>query len=103
MKSLDEVFERLGNLQDYLDLRIDIVGNDVRTWTSVAKYLLPTFDYYIKNCVEDKGGKYDFSVRRYSSPAQVLQPIGKFKKFSRKLVYSYWMGTPFNYKEVCSK
>ncbi len=86
-----------------MNLRIDIVGNEARRWTSVAKYQLPTFDYYMKNCVEDKGGDYDFTTRRYSSPAQVLQPTGKFKKFSRNLVYSYWMGTPFNYKEVRSK
>jgi hypothetical protein len=107
--ALDQIFENLEHLKDYLNYRTDIVVNDANRWMGTSKNQLPTFEYYLKNCVYDSGGKYDFTVRRYSTPAQVLEPITfhsqnkhlmNSKRMYRFIVYSMWMGTGFNYKTV---
>lgn len=94
--------------KDYLAVRNDIIADNPFWWLGTAKYQLPTFEYYVKNCIEDKGGKYDFTQRNYSTYAQVLEPIENSQntsvrmnngKLYRFVTYSMWMGSPFNYKE----
>lgn len=105
--TIDEKFE---HFSDYLKYRIDIIANDPERWLNKSsKHQLPKFEYYLKNCVEDKGGKYDFTIRRYSTPAQNLMPISfcsqshiqmESRPLYRWVEHSFWMGTPFNYKTV---
>lgn len=103
------IYENIEYYKDYLKLRIDIIANDPNRWLGNSKMQLPTFEYYIKNCVKDKGGKYDFTKRNYSTPAQVLEPINfhsqnkyamNSKSLYRSIIHSMWMGTAFNYKTV---
>ena len=80
--------QRFNNLIDFLDYRVDIIANNPNRWLysfankerPTSYHNLPTFEYYLKNCVIDKGGKYDFTKRLHN--------------------ISYWMGTPFNFKTV---
>ena len=106
---LCRIYEDMDHYKEYLKLRIDIIANDPNRWLGNSKMQLPTFDYYLKNCVNDKGGKYDFTVRRYSTPAQVLEPISfhsqnkyamNSKRLYRSIIHSMWMGTAFNYETV---
>jgi len=98
--------DKLIHLRDYLNHRLDIIYSDFSSWQGLRKHNLPTFDYYMENCVEDKGGAYDFTVRRYwkndtlTEDTNVLHESRDFKstKVVRKTSYSIWMGTPFNYK-----
>ena len=103
------IYENIEHYKEYLKLRIDIIANDPNRWLGNSKMQLPTFDYYLKNCVNDKGGKYDFTKRNYSTPAQELEPItfhsqNKYamnsKRLYRNIIHSMWMGTPFNYETV---
>ena len=103
------IYENIEHYKEYLKLRIDIVANDPNRWLGNLKMQLPTFEYYLTNCVNDKNGKYDFTIRRYSTPAQVLEPISfhsqnkyvmNSKRLYRKIIYSMWMGTSFNYETV---
>ena len=103
------IYENIEHYEKYLKLRIDIISNDPKRWLGNSKTQLPTFEYYLRNCVNDKGGKYDFTVRRYSTPTQVLEPISfhsqnkyamNSKRLYRKIVHSMWMGTAFNYETV---
>ena len=104
--TIDEKFEHLSN---WLQIRTDIICNNPDKWLrDYKKNYLPSFEYYLKNCVEDKGGDYDFTVRRYRTYSERIYPIeSEFKpqlKLSQKIInieveYSYWMGTPFNYKQ----
>ena len=74
---------------------------------------MPTFEYYLKNCVLDKDGPFDYTKRRYKSHSQILIPDIDFangkkrplmkiiqKKIFSTVIYSYWKGTPFNYKQI---
>jgi hypothetical protein len=97
------------NFEDYLKIRIDIIANDPNKWLGTCKFQLPTFDYYLINCVEYKGGKYDFTKRSYSSPSQTLEPISfhnknkyamRSERLYRSVKFSMWMGTSFNYKTI---
>lgn len=106
---LCSIYEDMNHYKEYLKLRIDIIANAPNRWLVNSKMQLPTFDYYLKNCVNDKGGKYDFTVRRYSTPSQVLEPISfhsqnkyamNSKRLYRRITYSIWMGTAFNYETV---
>ena len=109
--TLEGIYERLDHYKNYLVYRCDIIANDPNRWLGSAINQLPSFEYYLKNCVEDKGGKYDFTVRRYSTPAQTLEPItfhsqNKYQmksiRLHRTISYSLWMGTAFNYETtVC--
>jgi len=99
MKALD-------NLQEYLNHRIDIMCNNPKLWIKQPQ-LLPTFDYYVKNCIEDKGGKYDFTVRRYVKEVNKYKPsmscnfinvIHELPEVNTITKHSYWMSTPFNFK-----
>jgi hypothetical protein len=104
------IYENIEHYKDYLKLRINIIANDPNRWLhEKMKYQLPTFEYYLENCVKDKGGKYDFTKRNYSTPAQVLEPISfhsqnkyamNSKRLYRTIIHSMWMGTPFNYETV---
>ena len=110
--------EKLNHLSDYLKHRTDIIVQNPNRWlnyvgadgrVNTSYYNLPSFEYYLKNCVQDKGGAYDFTKRRYKTPSQILKPIetanftniiSKNSKYKRRLLYSNWMGTPFNFNEV---
>ena len=101
--------KQLDDLSEYLSVRIDIVSNDLKKWLYQTPNQLPSFNYFVKNCINDKGGCYDFTVRRYSTPKQVLTPIQhvefidrptESKPLIRFLKHSYWMGTPFNYEQI---
>lgn len=95
--------EKIEHLKDYLKHRLDIIYNDIPRWTSNAKYQLPTFEYYLQNCIIDKGGKYDFT-KKYKSPIFTTNIEIKDSFFKDKVVvesygyYSSWMGTPFNHE-----
>ena len=100
--------EKLNHLKDYISYRTDIISDKPNWWLTTAKNELPSFDYYIKNCVEDKGGKYDFTKRRYTTHATILDKIERVnyqpskchqKDVYRTIEYSYWMSSPFNFKE----
>lgn len=107
--SLSEIYENIEYYKEYLKLRIDIIANNPNRWFGVSKYNLPSFEYYLENCVKDKNGRYDFTQQNYSTPSQVLEPISfhsqtKYimdsKRLYRSIKYSMWMGTPFNYKTI---
>ena len=109
---LTEINNRLEALKDHIAIRLDIIGQDPKRWLGYNRPQLPEFGYYYKNCVLDKGGKYDFTVRRYKSHSQTVQTEevtwinqnyiqGKSKKHKIYVTveYSIWMSTPFNFKE----
>ena len=97
--------ERINHFKEYLKYRLDIIGNNPNWWLGKAKYQLPTFEYYLQNCINDKGGKYDFTKRQYRSPICQKDLIVSNAYIERniniifKTNYSYWMGTPFNFKD----
>ena len=106
---LQTIYDKLNHYKDYLIYRCDIIANDPNRWLGSSKNELPSFEYYLKNCVEDKGGKYDFTIRKYETPAQILEPISfhsqnkyqmKSKRLYRNVVHSIWMGTAFNYETI---
>lgn len=97
--------ERLGYLNEYINIIIDIMCSEPSRWVrSSSRHQLPSFDYYIKNCIIDKGGKYDFTKRNYRTHFQILNK-SEFYNIKTELIrytqYSIWMGTEFNFKEVC--
>lgn len=100
--------DKFNHLKDYIKFRIDIVSNNPDWWLGMARNELPTFDYYLKNCVEDKAGKYDFTKRMFKT-CTMQMPIIKDtmeiiefiqKKTTTRIEFSIWMGTPFNFKEI---
>lgn len=99
--TLGEIYERLDHFENYLSIRIDIIAEQPNRWLGHSINQLPTFEYYLKNCVHDKGGAYDFIANRYTfimkPRIRIDQKIRLSKKI--KLSYSYWMSTPFNFKE----
>ncbi len=106
-KSVFTIEEQIEHFKDYLKFRIDIISNDPKRWLfSSSKYQLPTFEYYLQNCVIDKGGKYDFTKRNYGNSMDVRElkikdsVIDSTKKVTLKTTFSIWMGTPFNYEDV---
>ena len=99
MKQLDE-------LSTYLNHRIDIICNDPIKWLKDLEFL-PTFEYHKANCIDDKGGKYDYTVRRYTKERNIYRPSEEcnftpikheLKTVSSIVKHSYWMGTPFNFE-----
>lgn len=106
-KSVFTIDEQIAHFKDYLKYRIDIISNDIPRWLlKKTKYQLPTFEYYLQNCVIDKGGKYDFTKRNYGNSMDVKELkikdsiIDRTKKVTLKTTFSIWMGTPFNYEDV---
>lgn len=104
-----EFTEKIEHLADWVSIRADIRANDFSKWSGNMHNQLPSFEYYIKNCVIDKGGKYDFTKRTYGNNGAVLESINypkiefevrAVKDFSieKRVRYSNWMGTPFNIK-----
>ncbi len=107
----------LSNVSDWIAIRLELMTNEPRRWVGFehkgnwfknAYYQLPTFDYYMQNCVNDKGGKYDFTKRRYCSHRETIKPMSE-RGFtdekgggSRILRHSIYMGTHFNFKEEWS-
>ena len=106
-KSVFTIDEQIAHFKDYLKYRIDIISNDIPRWLlKNTKYQLPTFEYYLQNCVINKGGKYDFTKRNYGNSMDVRElkikdsVIDSTKKVTLKTTFSIWMGTPFNYEDV---
>ena len=113
-----DINAELDHFHNWYNLRLDIIFQNPERWGSFYKkdgyynnsyYNLPTFEYYKKHCVEDKGGAYDFTVRSYRTPKQTIPLIAevKFQKivFEPKELkhyyeYSDWMGTAFNFKQI---
>jgi hypothetical protein len=90
-----------------LKFRIDIISNDIPRWLlSNSKYQLPSFDYYLENCVKNKGGNYDFTIRRYKTHLSAKQHNVSNASLKRSVnvncfsEHSIWMGTPFNFKDT---
>lgn len=109
---MNKAFIELDNISKWIAVIIDITANDPKRWLGMSKPQLPTFEYFKQNVINDPGGKYDFTVRRYSTPAQTLLPIDRVHfqyritgstKYQRSIKYSYWKGTPFNYLEMDNK
>ena len=92
--------ERLYHLNDYLGFRIDIIAEQPKRWLGGSYYQLPTFEYYLVNCVDDKGGSYDFTRNNYKYTTSPRMCIDGVDRFNAEIIlsYSYWMGTPFNFK-----
>ena len=106
-KSVFTIDDQIVHFKDYLKYRIDIISNDIPRWLlKNTKYQLPNFEYYLQNCVIDKGGKYDFTKRNYGNSMDVKELkikdsiIDRTKKVTLKTTFSMWMGTPFNYEDV---
>ena len=100
-----EIEEKINHFKEYLKYRLDIIGNNPNWWLGKAKYQLPTFEYYLQNCVIDKGGKYDFTIRKYNNQIDLKEfniknsAINRNIKAIFKTTHSYWIGTPFNFKD----
>jgi hypothetical protein len=99
--------ERLQHFKDYLSYRLDIIANSPNRWLGSSYNELPTFDYYLEHCVNDKGGKYDFTKRLYRTNKQtidrvIVEYLPRSNVLTRHFTYSFWMGTPFNYNEIIS-
>jgi len=107
--------EKIEHLNDYIKHRIDIIMSNVNRWficsvdteRASAYYQLPTFEYYLENCVNDKDGKYDFTrvfARTHIKELPTFKDVGHNKlkntKITRHYTYSIWMGTEFNHKQV---
>lgn len=99
---LQKIDENFLHLQDYLKYRIDIISNNPNRWLGSSFYELPTFEYYLKNCVLDKGGNYDFTERKYGneSSSHLFQIRNSTKKVQFNVRYSMWMGTAFNFETI---
>ena len=105
--SIDEKFN---HLSDYLQYRTDIICNKPDYWLNdIHKNYLPSFDYYLQNCVIDKGGNYDFTVRRYKTHFEKTKNINHTDKPLMNKVqkcvlvgveFSRWHFTSFNYKQI---
>lgn len=93
----------------YFNYKIDIICNDPKRWLGYNKRELPSYEYFVRHCIQDKGGKYDFTKRRYGNVSKYIG--GKDIVLNRRrysdfptvqsitIKYSIWMGTPFNFKE----
>jgi len=99
------VYEWERHYSDYLKVKLQIQMADLDRWLlSYSKYELPTFEYYITYCVIDKGGRYDFTVRRYGNEERKSEAWFRNASVHQKvnidvvLKYSMYMGTPFNFK-----
>lgn len=97
---------------EYLFWRASIIAGDPDRWThSRMKYQLPSFEYYLKNCIFNAGGYSDFRVRRWGK-SNFLQTVKlpycrpyygidyEEKTIGRTKIYSMWMGTMFNFEEI---
>ena len=109
MNSWEEIYKRLDSIAEYSVIWAELKSSG--SFTGTRYYNLPTFEYYYKNCVLDKGGKYDFTVKRYSQTASCVLEVpadchGKILRGHfitglppRKVVlrhkWSYWMGAEF--------
>ena len=96
----------LNHISDWIAIRLELMANEHSRWLGTnAYYSLPTFDYYLANCIKDKGGKYDFTKRQYSTHCETIRPMTRLGHkdseggAKRILRYSYYMGTPFNFRE----
>ena len=104
----------LNDLKDWIAIRLELMANEPNRWVGFehkgqwfdnAYNQLPTFKYYMANCINDKGGKYDFTKRIYSTHMEKIQPMTTLGQCDndggakRVIRYSYYMGTPFNFKE----
>ena len=98
--------EKIEHFKDYLKYRIDIISNSPNKWLhDKMKYQLPTFEYYLKNCVFDKNGKYDFTKRNYGNSIDIKElkikdsVVDRNKTIILKTTYSIWMETAFNFND----
>ena len=104
----------LNHISNWIAIRLELMTNEPNRWVGFehkgqwfdnAYNQLPTFQEYLTNCVNDNGGKYDFTKRCYSTHMETIQPmssLGQCDKAggaNRTLRYSCYMGTPFNYSE----
>ena len=106
-KSIFTIDEQVQHFKNYLKYRIDIISNSPNKWLhNKMKYQLPTFEYYLQNCVLDKSGKYDFTKRNYGNSLDIKKlkikdsVIERSKEITLITTYSIWMGTPFNFEDV---
>lgn len=68
------------NISEYSSIIAQLKAG--KSFNGLRVHQLPTFKYYIENCIENKEGPYDFT-RRYS--------------IHSSLKCSFYMGTGFNY------
>jgi hypothetical protein len=102
MTELEKINEKFSYLEDYLKYRIDIISNNPNRWLRSSFKELPTFEYYLKNCILDKGGNYDFTKKNYGNEMDChLFKIRNIKKtVCFKVRHSIWMGTAFNHEII---
>lgn len=109
MSNWEEIYRKLDSISEYAVIWAELKSSGL--FKGMAFYNLPTFEYYYKNCVLDKGGKYDFTVRRYSQTASCVLEVppcchGKMigrhfvtglqpKKVTLRHKWGYWMGAEF--------
>jgi hypothetical protein len=83
--------EKLNHLPNYIYHIADLKAQNPDRWINgyyengrrkLSPYNLPTFEYYLNNCVVDKGGKYDFTKRNYKSEKIKIEYIDKVNFFS---------------------
>lgn len=105
-KTLSQILEELEQYKNYLKFRVDIISANPNRWLGSSFYELPSFQYYLKNCINDKNGNYDFTKRRYGNQScshvfHISNSVLRVKqKVTLSLKHSMWMGTPFNYETV---
>lgn len=102
----EEIYNRLDHIPEYAVHIAEIKVRGGGAFGGMRVHQLPSFDYFYKNCVLDRGGNYDFTFPRYKIE-RVLETNMKFpfKKWYEPCpqyvkvvtIYCYWMGTPFNY------
>lgn len=79
------------------DVFIKTDTNDTTKWLFNNTNQLPTFEYYLQNCVIDKGGKYDFTKRNYGNMMDVKELkiknsiIDRTKKVTLITKHSMWI------------
>ena len=102
--TLKEIDKHIIEFKEYLNVIIDINCNG---HIYRSKHQLPSFDFYKTNVINDRGGNYDFTLRRYITHPQIILHFGcvlheyRVGLDSAKEVrykYSMWMGIPFNFE-----
>ena len=110
----NEIDIRLNCLANYAVIIAELKSS--KSFENDRTHQLPTFEYYIENCIKNKGGAYDFTRNNYKSvrttilkdytPAMGIIVSNKsINSHSDTIVretksWSYWMGTAFNFSKL---
>lgn len=113
MLTWEEIDRRIDCIAEYAVIIAELKSSG--SFEGSRFHQLPTFEYFYKNCVLDRGGKYDFTALRYKSsrsftldmPTSIHgRTIGKefVSDASNKTVivvrrWNMWMGSEFGHVE----